>query len=230
MPEDTKQIPILILFSMVICEVAFFGFLLFYFSGNLFWQEAWACLIIYGFLLAHSLFWFNKHDPGVLRRRLSLGNALKKDLIFIILLGGLFLAFFLVVSLDGGRYHWIFVPVWCKLIGYIGFLSGFIIKFISLKENTFAAIIVKIDEQAKHKVITTGPYAIVRHPMYFGYLLAFFSLPIALGSFFGLIPIVFMAVLFVLRIVFEEKFLLKNLEGYSEYAKKVKKRLVPFIW
>ncbi|MBN1802143.1 MAG: isoprenylcysteine carboxylmethyltransferase family protein [Candidatus Lokiarchaeota archaeon] len=230
MPEDAKQFPFFILFLAIIGEVGFFGFVLFFFSGNIFWVDAWVSLILYGTLRAYSLFWFNKYHPEVLRRRLSLKHALKKDIVFISLLGLLFLALFIIVSLDGGSYRWTFVPIWCNLMGYLGLALGFIIKFISLKENSFAAILIKIEELVEHQVATKGPYAIVRHPMYFGYLLAFFSLPIALGSFYGLIPVFFMAGLFVLRIIIEERFLLKNLEGYAEYAQKVRKRLIPFIW
>ena len=157
-------------------------------------------------------------------------GMVKKDIIIMILLIAAFFAYFVVVSLDGGRYHWSTVPLWGKIIGYMGFVIGFIIIFLVFKENSFAAKVVRIDKEAGHKVITTGPYAVVRHPMYSGYILWFFSMSMALGSLYGLIPIGFMTFLLIVRISYEEKLLHEELEGYTEYTKKVKKRLIPWVW
>jgi protein-S-isoprenylcysteine O-methyltransferase Ste14 len=145
-------------------------------------------------------------------------------------LGATFFAFFILVSLDGGRYHWSTVPLWGEIIGYIGFVIGFIIIFLVMKENPFAAEVIRVDKEAGHVVITTGPYAVVRHPMYSGYLLWFFSMSIALSSLYGLIPVVFITILLIVRIPLEEKLLHEELEGYTEYTKNVKKRLIPWIW
>lgn len=107
---------------------------------------------------------------------------------------------------------------------------GLIIMFLVMKENSYAAKVVRIDKEAGHKVITTGPYAVVRHPMYSGYLLWFSSMSIALGSLYGLIPTVLIIILILIRISFEEKVLHEGLEGYTEYTEKVKNRLIPKIW
>ena len=157
-------------------------------------------------------------------------GMVKKDIIIMILLIAAFFAYFIVVSLDGGRYYWSTVPLWGKIIGYIGFVIGFIITFLVMKENPFAAKVVRIDKEAGHEVITTGPYAVVRHPMYSGCILWFFSMSIALGSLYGLIPTGFMTILLIVRISYEEKILHEELEGYTEYTKKVKKRLIPWVW
>jgi protein-S-isoprenylcysteine O-methyltransferase Ste14 len=97
-----------------------------------------------------------------------------------------------------------------------------------LKENVYASRIIEVDKE--QKVISTGPYAIVRHPMYSGVTLMFLSTPIALGSFWALIPFLFFPILLVFRILNEEKVLLKELPGYPEYYQKVRYRLIPFIW
>ncbi len=231
MTGDPKKfsVPVLILF--LIYADAVFGFLLFFFSGwNFLWWEAWVFLIILTFLMGFMLFWLNKHNPQILRSRTSVKGMIKKDIILMSLLIPSFFAFFIVVCLDGGRYHWSTVPLWGKIIGFIGFAIGFIITVLIMKENPYASKVLRIDKEGGHKVITTGPYAVVRHPMYSGFILWFFSMSIALGSLYGLIPVVFLTIILMIRILIEEKLLHEKLEGYTEYTKKVKKRLIPWIW
>lgn len=231
MSEEAKKFSVPVLILIIILGDVFFGFILFFLSGwNFLWWEAWILLILLTFLMGFMLFWLNKHNPQVLRSRASMKGMLKKDIIPMILLVALFFAFIIVVSLDGGHYHWSTVPLWGKIIGYIGFVIGFIITVLVMKENAFASKVVRIDKEAGHKVITTGPYAVVRHPMYSGFLLWFFSMSIALGSLYGLIPVVFITILLIVRTLYEEKLLHEELEGYTEYTKKVKKRLIPWIW
>jgi len=231
MSEEAKKfsVPVLILF-LIFFDVVF-GFILFFLSGwNFLWWEAWIFLFLLTFLMGFMLFWLNKHNPQVLRSRTSIKGIVKKDIILMSLLVAGFFAFAIVVILDGAHYQWSTVPLWGNIFGYIGFVIGFIITILVMKENTFAAKVVRIDEEAGHKVITTGPYAVVRHPMYSGFLLWFFSMSIALGSLYGLIPMAFITILIIIRISYEEKLLHEELEGYTEYTKKVKKRLIPWIW
>lgn len=231
MTEDAKKFSTSVLILIIIFGDVFFGFILFFLSGwNFLWWEAWVLLILLTFLVPYMLFSLNKNNPQVLRSRTSVKGMLKKDMILMSLLIPLFFAFFIVVSLDGGRYHWSTVLLWGKIIGYIGFVIGFIITVLVMKENPFASKVVRIDKEGGYKVITTGPYAVVRHPMYSGFILWFFSWSIALGSLYGLIPFVFITILIIIRIPFEEKLLHGELEGYMEYTKKVKKRLIPLIW
>jgi len=231
MTEDAKKFSVLILILIIIFGDVFFGFIFFFLSGwNFLWWEAWVLLTLLTFLMPYMLFSLNKHNPQVLRSRTSVKGMVKKDMILMGLLVPLIFAFIIVVSLDGGRYHWSTVPLWCKIIGYIGFVIGFIITVLVMKENPFASKVVRIDKGGCHKVITTGPYTVVRHPMYSGFILWFFSWSIALGSFYGLIPIVLTTILLLIRIPFEEKLLREELEGYTEYTRKVKKRLIPWIW
>lgn len=231
MSEEAKKFSKPVLILMIICVDVVFAFILFFLSGwNFLWMEAWIFLILLTFLMGFMLFWLNKHNPQVLRSRASIKGIVKKDIILMSLLITAFFAFFIIVGLDGGRYHWSTVPLWGKIFGYIGFVIGFIITILVMKENTFAAKVVRIDKEGGHEVITTGPYAAVRHPMYSGFLLWFFSMSIALGSLYGLIPMVFITILLIVRISFEEQLLHEELEGYTEYTKKVKKRLIPFIW
>lgn len=231
MSEDAKKFSVPVLILIIICSNVFFGFILFFLSGwNFLWWEAWIFLIILAFLVAFMLFWLNKHNPQVLRSRTSVKGMVKKDIILMSLLSTAFFVYFIVVCLDGGRYHWSTFPLWGKIIGFIGFVIGFIITVLGMKENSYASKVVRVDKEGGQKVITTGPYAFVRHPLYSGFILWFFSMSIALGSLYGLIPMAFITILIIIRISYEEKLLHEELEGYTEYTKKVKKRLIPWIW
>jgi len=115
------------------------------------------------------------------------------------------------------------------LIKEVSFFSNLFVNS-PLIENSFALKVEKIDKKGGKKVISTGPYAIVRHPMYTGFLLMFFGLTIALGSLFGPIPTAIVTILIIIRIPLEEKILHEELEGYTEYTEKVKLRLIPKIW
>ena len=105
---------------------------------------------------------------------------------------------------------------------------GLLIVFIVFKENSFTSAVIEVNEG--QKVISTGPYGVVRHPMYAGALLMLLFTPLALGSFWGLLAFIPMLLVISLRVVEEEKFLSKNLSGYDEYCRKVRYRLIPFIW
>ena len=110
----------------------------------------------------------------------------------------------------------------------VGIILSFVFLFLTLRENTYASRIIDIKED--HEVISTGPYAFVRHPLYLGASLFLGFLPLALGSFLGLIPWIIFILLLAYRIRIEEQALVKELPGYSDYTKKVRKRLIPFIW
>jgi protein-S-isoprenylcysteine O-methyltransferase Ste14 len=230
MSEEAKKLPVAIIILLIIFVNVVFGFALFFLSGNLLWMEAWIFLIIMVPLTSFAFFWLNKHNPQVMRSRASVKGLQKEDVIIMSLVGIVFFTFGVVVVLDGGRYHWSTVPLWGETIGFIGLVLGYIITILAMKENAFAAKFVRVDKEGGHKVITTGPYAVVRHPLYAGALLLFSSGSIALGSLYGLIPVVFLIILLLVRISFEEKFLHEELDGYTEYTKKVKKRLIPWIW
>ncbi|HEY2581619.1 MAG TPA: isoprenylcysteine carboxylmethyltransferase family protein, partial [Mucilaginibacter sp.] len=126
------------------------------------------------------------------------------------------------------RLSWSSVPLFVVAIGDILIITGFYIVFLVFKENTFTSAIIEVSEE--QTIISTGPYAIVRHPMYIGALILLLGIPIALGSWWGLFAIVPISAVIVWRLIDEEKFLLENLPGYQQYQQKVRYRLLPFIW
>ena len=171
-----------------------------------------------------------KHDLALLKRRLSAGPTAEKERAqkIIMLFASIgFIALLAVPGLDY-RFGWSAVPLWLVITGDMLVVVGFCIIFLVYKENTFTSATVEIAED--HKVISTGPYALVRHPMYGGGLLYFLGTPLALGSYWGLIAFAATMPFLLWRLFDEESFLARKLPGYAEYRNKVRYRLMPFIW
>jgi protein-S-isoprenylcysteine O-methyltransferase Ste14 len=136
-----------------------------------------------------------------------------------------------VAALDYGRFHFSPpIPLPVKLIALLAVASGLAFAAWAMVINKFFAKCVAIQAEREHVVITTGPYAYVRHPGYAGSLLAFITLPIALGSLLALIPAIAGLSLWVVRTFLEDRTLQKGLEGYTDYAQQVRWRLIPYIW
>jgi protein-S-isoprenylcysteine O-methyltransferase Ste14 len=142
----------------------------------------------------------------------------------------LILAMLAVTGLDAVRFHWSQVPLLIKILGFLGFVPTTILIFLVTKENTYLSKMVRIQEDRGQQVCTTGPYKHVRHPMYIGVINSFLCLPLALGSFYALIPASLAIMLFIFRTSMEDKTLQKELPGYKEYAEKVRYRLIPGVW
>lgn len=194
-----------------------------------FWQ-AWAYLFVFAVSTALITVYLWKKDPKLLERRVNAGPAAEKERSqkriqrFASIA---FIGMFILSSLDH-RFAWSDVPLSVVVGGDVLGALGFLIIFMVFKENTFTAATIKV--AVDQKVISTGPYAIVRHPMYSGALVMLFGTPLALGSWWGLLTFIPMTFVIVWRLLDEEKFLSKNLPGYPDYKKKVPYRLVPFVW
>jgi len=137
------------------------------------------------------------------------------------------LADFVVPALDR-RFGWSSVPLYGSLIGVVLMLAGFAITFAVFKANRYASGIIEVAED--QRVITTGPYAAVRHPMYSGALIMLFGIPLTLGSWWGTLVNVPLIAAIIWRLLDEEGFLTEHLAGYSDYKERVRDRLVPFVW
>jgi protein-S-isoprenylcysteine O-methyltransferase Ste14 len=138
-----------------------------------------------------------------------------------------FIALLVVPAFDH-RFGWSSVPLGGVVAGHVLVAVGFYLIFLVYRENTFTSATIEVTEN--QKVISTGPYAIVRHPMYASGSLYLFGTPLALGSYWGFIPIVAMVPFLLWRLFDEERFLTRNLPGYTEYQRRVRHRLVPFLW
>jgi len=194
-----------------------------------FWQ-AWLYLFLFAASSAVITIYLWKHDQALLSRRVNAGPAAEKtrpqQIIQLFASLG-FLAIIVVPALDH-RFSWSHVPLWLVLGGDLLVVLGFYIVFRVFCVNTFTAATVEVTEQ--QTVISTGPYALVRHPMYCGALVILLGTPLALSSWLGLVAFVLMVAVIVVRLLSEEKLLLGNLSGYAEYAARVRYRIMPFVW
>jgi protein-S-isoprenylcysteine O-methyltransferase Ste14 len=198
-------------------------------AWTLYFFQAWVFWLIYSISIIVITLYLIKKDIKLLETRMKASPLAEKEKSqkIIQIFGNIFWIFLVIVPGIDHRYHWSNVPFYLVIIGDIFVLLGFIIIFLSLKENSFASNIIEIDRE--QKVITTGLYRIIRHPMYLGGLLLLFT-PLALGSYWALSFSLLLCIKIVIRISYEEKFLLKNLPGYKEYCETTIHRLIPFIW
>ncbi len=206
------------------------GILLFIPAGTLKFWQAWVYLIIFGgssFLITLFLI---KEDMELLKRRLRAGAAAEQEKSQKIIQILAFFSFIGIIILPGfdHRFGWSRIPIYLVVVGEILELFGFIIVFRVFRENSFTSATIEV--AANQKVVSTGPYSIVRHPMYSGVLLLLLFTPVALGSFWDLLIAVFIFMIVIWRLLDEEKFLAKNLPGYTDYCQKTRFRLIPKIW
>jgi protein-S-isoprenylcysteine O-methyltransferase Ste14 len=195
----------------------------------LFWQ-AWLYLFLFASSSAAITIYLWKHDRALLSRRVNAGPIAEKSRTqqIIQLFASLgFLAILIVPSLDF-RFSWSHVPLWLVLAGDLFVILGFFVVFRVFRANTFTAATIEVSEQ--QTVISTGPYAFVRHPMYCGALTMLLGTPLALSSWWGLVPFALMNAVIVVRLLDEEKLLLACLPGYAEYMSEVKYHLIPSLW
>ena len=203
------------------------GLLLFLPAGSFSYINGWiliGVLLIPMFLAGIVMLILN---PQLLKKRLNAKEKLKEQSLVIKLSGIMFILGFIVAGL-GFRFSWFVLPTPFTVVGIALFLISYIIYAEVLRENSYLSRTIEVYKD--QKVIDTGLYKIVRHPMYSATLILFLSMPLILGSIYSFI--IFLVYPFIIskRIKSEEDFLTKNLQGYSEYKEKVKYRLIPFIW
>lgn len=221
-----------IVFTLI--YILIFPALLLLLSGDWLWVEGWIFGIWFTVLCFTTIIHLYRHDPALLAERYKkpgTGNqeGWDKYVVYGLLIG--FIAWIVIMPLDAKRYGWTAgFPLWIKVIGVIELLCSFFFFYRAYSDNTFVSPLVRIQAERKQQVVSTGVYGLVRHPMYLGGILLFIGTPMLLGSVYGLI--IGLAMLFLLmgRIIGEEKMLVNELAGYTDYKKKVKYRLLPFIW
>jgi protein-S-isoprenylcysteine O-methyltransferase Ste14 len=191
-----------------------------------YWQ-GWLYLLILYIPIFFVLYYLLKNDPALLQRRMRMREKESVQRRIILLSLVYFLVAFTIPGLDV-RFGWSNVPAWVSLVADVLVLIGYMTFVWVLMVNSYLSRTVEVE--AGQKVVSTGPYAIVRHPMYAGISLMYVATPVALGSFWALIPALFIVPLLVVRLRNEEQVLLRDLPGYAEYTQKVKYRLLPGIW
>lgn len=191
-----------------------------YFNGWLFMGVLFIPMLLAGIVMMIK-------NPELLKSRLDAKEKHKEQGLVIKLSGLMFIIGFIVAGLDY-RYNWLQLPRVGVYIVVGLFLFGYIMWGIVLKQNTYLSRTIKVTEN--QKVIDSGLYGIVRHPMYTATVILFLSMPLVLGSIVSFFVFLMYPILIIIRIIYEEKFLEKELVGYIEYKKKVRYRLIPFIW
>lgn len=203
------------------------GLLLFLPAGTLDWFGGWMLMaILFVPMFCAGIVMMIK-NPGLLASRLDAKEGRKEQSIVVKLSGLMFLCGFIVAGL-GVRFDWYMLPLPVSIIGATLFIIAYILYAEVLRENTYLSCTIEVQEG--QKVIDTGLYGIVRHPMYGATLLLFLSMPIVLGSVWSFLIFLVYPFIIAARLKDEEKFLEEELEGYREYKKKVRYRLIPFIW
>lgn len=204
--------------------------LLFIPAWTLNYGRAWAFLTMFGAATLAITLYLMKNDPKLLERRVYAGPSAEKEMgqqIVQSITAAGFIAGLVVPALDH-RLHWSWVPLSVSAAGDILVAAGFLVIFFVYQENSFASATIEL--ASDQEVISTGPYALVRHPMSLGGFIMFVGIPLALGSWWGLLVFTLMIPAIVWRLLDEERFLARNLEGYSEYLSRVRYRLIPFVW
>jgi protein-S-isoprenylcysteine O-methyltransferase Ste14 len=223
--------------NLIVKTVLGFAFLmlclalaLFLSAGSLSFWQAWVFLGAFSVCTILITAYLLKYDQRLLASRVKAGptaETQKRQQIIQSLASLFFIALFIVPGLDF-RFHWSDVPPVASLISNGFVVLGFFVVFLVFKENSYTSAIIQVSNE--QRVITSGPYSVVRHPMYAGAILLLVFTPLALGSWVAIpVPLPLILVV-VVRLLEEERFLLAHLSGYKEYRQKVRYRLIPFIW
>ena len=209
------------------CGVILVGLLLFLPAGTLGYCWGWILMgLLFGPMLIAGFVMFFK-SPDFLAKRLDAKEKQNAQKGVLGLAALMFLAGFILAGLDH-RFGWSQVPSWVVITAAIVFLLAYLLYAEVMRENAYLSRTIQVQEG--QKVVDTGLYAMVRHPMYSVTILLFLAMPLVLGSWYALIPFVFYPVIIILRLKNEEALLLRELPGYQAYVKKVKYRLIPFVW
>jgi len=219
----------------LVVRMSLFAVALLWPAGTWQWWEAWVVVglwTVFGIVMTYYLL---RHDPALLAERMKLvplhneQKAWDKVIMLLFFIAGIGL--YLVPGFDVVRYGWSDpLPLWISIFAMFVHLPCFLFLGWVMRENTFLSQVVRIDEDRGHQVVTTGPYSLVRHPMYTVVIILLFAVPVALGSRFALILAMFLTILLIIRTYLEDRTLHKELEGYPEYAQKTRYRLIPGIW
>jgi protein-S-isoprenylcysteine O-methyltransferase Ste14 len=200
-------------------------------AGRVTWTRGWAFLLVFTLLMASGIIYFRRVNPEMFAVRREVHRGTKGwDKVVIRLLLVAVCVVPLVAALDDGRFRWSRMS-WLPVgLGYLLLVTGWIVIAWAETVNVFFEPGVRIQAERGHRVIDTGPYAIIRHPGYFASFLLFIGVALSLGSWWALIPAAFASLLLILRTIWEDRTLHAELPGYAAYAKRVRFRLIPGVW
>lgn len=223
--EKLSQVNLMIRTAII---VSIMGLLVFIPAGTFSWIEAWINILIVLFIFEAMVIYFWRYDRELIQSRGSINKPTEKwDILLYALLMISMISILIVAGLDY-RFELSTIPEFFRYSAITLVIAGLLIYFFVMKENTYLSKVVEIQEE--QKVISTGPYSVVRHPLYAGNSLIFIGVSISLGSYFALIITIIVIILFAIRSVLEERIMMKELPRYLTYKNKVKYRMIPFVW
>lgn len=192
--------------------------------------QAWLYLLTFSASTIAITVYLFKNDKKLLERRLNAGASAEKEESQKIIQGAasvFFCLLYIAAGLDH-RFNWSEIPLYIAFAADIFVGLGFYVVYLVFKENSYTSAAIQVDKE--QRVISSGLYSIIRHPMYSGAIIMLMSSSVALGSYWSLICVGILTVVIIVRLLNEEKYLANNLQGYKEYCNKVRFRLIPFIW
>jgi protein-S-isoprenylcysteine O-methyltransferase Ste14 len=212
-------------------SVLLLGAMIFIPAGRLDYISGWICLAVMVIGFSGLTAYVAKRTPSLIRRRMRAGAGTPVwDRLFVVLVQIFFVGILVVGGLDAGRYHWTSLPLWLQVAGLILMIVGMLLLAWAMGQNPHFESTVRIQTDQNHRVIESGPYRIVRHPGYVAAIVLFIGMALVLNSAWALLPAILSAADLVTRTYVEDRFLHENLNGYRDYAKRTRYRLVPRIW
>jgi protein-S-isoprenylcysteine O-methyltransferase Ste14 len=231
---DHRQIPKALLSRALLALGGFIvvlAVLLFLPAGTIRWPDAWLFIWLFFALTMLSIGYLWIVNPEIFLARSGIREGTRSwDRVLIVLVLASFMGLFLVAGLDVGRLHGPRVPIWLMVPGYVLWCAGFALSIWVYRVNNFAEPTVRIQTERGHRVVDTGPYAFVRHPLYSGAMLMLLGVPLSLGSYWALVSSALGALVLIVRTVLEDRTLQAEQGGYRDYAAKVRHRLIPGVW
>ena len=212
---------------------AAFTLALFLPAGTVAWPTGWIYVAVSFILGIGMTAWLVRYDPELLAERLTgllRADQKKWDKVFVPILAVSFFAWLAVMGLDAARFRWSDMPMWLQIIGSVIWLISYYVFYLTFRENTYLSPAVRIQKERGQKVVSTGPYRHIRHPMYAGFGLYLLGTALILGSWLGVASGLLLIAAVARRAVFEERMLQQELPGYDEYMTKVRYRLIPGVW
>jgi protein-S-isoprenylcysteine O-methyltransferase Ste14 len=221
-----------LLVGQIIYLLVYFSLALFLSAGTLAWPAGWVFMVLFFSFVIALTAWLFKHDPALLKERMTMAPSDQKlwDRIFLIVTYILFTGWFVLMALDAVRFRWSQVPLWLQVGGALILLGSFYLFFATFKENTFLSPVVRVQKEREQTVVSTGPYHYVRHPMYSAFLIFAIGTTLLLGSWYGLLLGLIIVISITRRIILEERTLQDELQGYTTYMGQVRYRLIPYVW
>jgi protein-S-isoprenylcysteine O-methyltransferase Ste14 len=221
--------------KLILQTIILFGLIaaaLFISAGTARWVQGWLFFGLFFLFFVGVSLWLFRVNPSLAQERMRLGGSNQQgwDRVLFPIMFSSPLVWLVLSALDSIRFRWSRVPIWVEILGGLLLLTSFFLFFLTFRENSYLSPMARIQRDRGQKVISTGPYAVIRHPMYLAFVPFMVGTPLMLGSWCGAAFGALFMILPARRAVLEERMLIESLDGYKEYMEKVKYRLIPYVW